>query len=132
MRKAKVVEREKGPATADRRRPETNPTPEKAKATKADPKGKENPTNLNLAIANPIPAVTVGNLATRIGNAANDFQMRENRANLPTPITPNTLLPSKSTRQHLCLHNMLSLLTPTTPTKTNTKRTITRQNGNTT
>ena len=98
VRKAKVVEREKGPVTVDQRRPETNPALEKAKVTKADPKEKENPTNLILAIAIPNHAATVESKDTKIGNVGNDNTMKKKRTKLPTPITPSMLPLSKSTR----------------------------------
>jgi hypothetical protein len=77
VKKAKVVEREKGPVTVDQRWTDTNPAPAKAKATKADPKGKENHTNLILAIAIPNHAATVGSLDTKIGNVGNDNTMKK-------------------------------------------------------
>jgi hypothetical protein len=76
----------------------TNIAPAKAKATKVDPKGKANHTNLILAIAIPNHAATVGSLDTKIGNVGNDNTMKKKRTKLPTPITPSTLPLSKSTR----------------------------------
>ncbi len=91
MTRAKVVGKEKGLINVAQRRTDNPTAPGKAKATKVDPKGKENPQNLPSAIATPNPAATVGNLDTKIANAANENTMRKKRLNqLPARYTPSS------------------------------------------
>ena len=98
MRKAKVVEREKGHATADRRRPETNPIPKKAKATKVDRKARAKPIDLPSEIALPKPAVTVTKQDTKIVIAEKGNTMKNTRR-LPKPTMVNTSLTFRLMKQ---------------------------------
>jgi hypothetical protein len=112
----KVRDEEKGSLNMVQKGTENPLVKDMAKAAKANQKGKVNLHDLPWALGAPNPAATVENQDIKIENVGIVSGMKSRKRNLPTPMTPNTLLPSKLTRPQLCLPSMLYLPTPSTPT----------------
>ncbi len=90
-KREKAEGKEKDPSSGVKRGTETSPAPGKAKATKANQKGKANPRDLTWAIALPNHAATVANLFIRTENVASVSMMKSRKRNLQQTTSLNTL-----------------------------------------